>query len=201
MKLYFSKGACSLHPNIALREAGLSFELVRVDTRAHKTQDGTDFYSINPKGYVPVLELDDGSILTEGAVIDQYIADRKPESKLAPPAGTIERYRLQEWLNFIATEIHKSFGALFSNTSDEVKTAARTRISGRFDLVARTLESRPYLVGNSFTIADAYLYNMLRWAPHTGIDLAKWPALQVFFARIDDRPAVKQALEDERSKS
>jgi glutathione S-transferase len=201
MKLYFSPGACSLHPHITLREAGLSFDLVRVDTRAHKTQDGTDYYTVNPKGYVPALELDDGSILTEGAVIDQYIADRKPESKLAPPAGTMERYRLQEWLNFIASEIHKTFGPLFGNASDEIKQQARARVGGRFDLVARTLESRTNLVGNSFTIADAYLYNMLRWTQFTGIDLAKWPALKAFFSRIDERPAVKKALEAEASKS
>jgi glutathione S-transferase len=201
MKLYFSKGACSLHPNIALREAGLSFDLVRVDTRAHRTQDGTDFFTINPKGYVPALQLDDGSILTEGAVIDQYVADRNPESKLAPPAGTMDRYRLQEWLNFIATEIHKSFGPLFGNATDEVKAMARTKISARFDFVGRALVSRPYLMGDSFTIADGYLYNTLRWTSFTGIDLTKWPVLAAYFERIGERPAVKQALEDEKSKS
>jgi glutathione S-transferase len=171
-----------------------------VDTRVHKTQDGIDYYTINPKGYVPALELDDGSMLTEGAVISQYIADRKPESKLAPPAGTMERYRLQEWLNFISSEVHKSFSPLFASNSEEVKDQARTRIAKRFDLIARTLESRPYLVGNSFTIADAYLYNMLRWTPFVGIELAKWPALKSFFARVDERPAVKKALEAESTK-
>ena len=200
MKLYFAPGTCSLHPHIALLEAGQSFDLVRVDTRAHKTQDGTDYYTINPKGYVPALELDDGSVLTEGAVISQYVADRKPESKLAPPAGTMDRYRLQEWLNFIASEIHKSFGVLFGNAPDEFKKQVRARIGGRFDLVSRTLESSPYLLGSAFTVADAYLYNMLRWTRHTGIELGKWPALTAFFARVDERPSVKKALEDEAPK-
>ncbi|HXN33364.1 MAG TPA: glutathione transferase GstA [Polyangiaceae bacterium] len=200
MKLYFAPGACSLHPHIALIEAGQSFDLVRVDTRAHKTQDGTDYYTINPKGSVPALELDDGSVLTEGAVIDQYIADRKPEAKLAPPAGTMDRYRLQEWLNFIASEIHKSFTPLFGSASDDVKQQARARIGTRFDLVARALETRPYLVGSSFTVADAYLYNMLRWTHFTGIELTKWPALKAFFGRVDERPSVKKALEAEASK-
>jgi glutathione S-transferase len=198
MKLYFSPGACSLHPHIALREAGLAADLVRVDLRAHKTQDGHDFYAINPKGYVPVLQLDDGSLLTEGAVIDQYIADRKPEAKLAPPAGTIERYHLQEWLNFIASEVHKAFGPLFG--SDEAaKDAARSRVGKRFELVAKALESRPYLMGDTFTVADGYLYNMLRWTTFTGIDMGQWPALKAFYARVDERPSVKAALAAEKS--
>ena len=149
MKLYFSPGACSLHPHIALLEAELPFELVRVDTRSHRTQSGADFYAINPKGYVPVLELDDGARLTEGAVIDQFIADRAPESKLAPPAGTMARYRLQEWLNFVASEIHKSFGPLFGSASEEAKNQARTRVSARLDLVERQLEKTPYLLGGT----------------------------------------------------
>ena len=197
MKLYFSPGACSLHPHITLREAGLAFELVRVDLRAHKLHDGSDFYAINPKGYVPVLELDDGARLTEGAVIDQYVADRKPESKLLPPAGTMERYRVQEWLNFIAAEVHKAFGPLFGN-DEAPKEAARARVGKRLDFVAKALESRPYLMGDTFTVADAYLYNMLRWTAHGGIDLAKWPALQAFFARVDARPAVQAALAAEK---
>lgn len=198
MKLYFSPGACSLHPQIALREAGLPFELVRVDLRSHKTHDGNDFYAVNPKGYTPVLQLDDGSLLTEGAVIDQYVADRKPEAKLAPAAGTMERYRLQEWLNFIASEIHKAFSPLFG--SDEAaKDVARARVSKRFDLVAQALESRPYLLGDTFTVADAYLYNMLTWAGFGGIDLGKWPPLKAFFERVGERPAVKAAIAAEKS--
>jgi glutathione S-transferase len=193
MKLFFSPGACSLHPHITLREAGLPFELVRVDLRAHKTSDGGDYYKVNPKGYVPALQLDDGSILTEGAVIDQYVADLKPQSKLLPPAGTMERYRVQESLHFIATEIHKAFGPLFGG-SDEAKELARTRIGKRFDLLAHELDARPYLVGDGFTPADAYLFNMLTWATHTGIDLA----LQAFFARVQQRPAVQAALAAEK---
>jgi glutathione S-transferase len=198
MKLYFARGACSLHPHIALLETGLPFDLVRVDTLSHKTHDGRDFYAINPKGYVPVLELDDGARLTEGVVIDQYVADLKPEANLAPPAGTMQRYRLQEWLNFIASEIHKAFGPLHGSGSEEVKQQARERIAKRFDLVAHELESRAYLVGETFTVADAYLYNVLRWTKFTGIDLAKWPALTAFFARIDQRPTVVAALAAEK---
>ncbi len=197
MKLYFSPGACSLHPHITLRETGAAFDLVRVDLRAHKTEDGKDYYAINPKGYVPALELDDGSILTEGAVIDQYIADRKPETKMLPPAGTLARYRVQEWLNFIATEIHKAFGPLFGG-SDEAKEQARVKVGKRFDLVAKALESHAYLVGDSFSVADAYLFNMLTWTQFTGIDLAKWPALQAFFSRIKERPSVQAALAAEK---
>jgi glutathione S-transferase len=198
MKLYFSPGACSLHPDITLREAGLPFDLVRVDLRAHKLHDGTDFYGITPKGLVPALELADGQILTEGAVIDQYVADLVPETGLAPPAGTMARLRLQEWLNFIASEIHKAFGPLFGN-DEAAKEVARARLAKRFDFVARTLATQPYLMGEVFTVADAYLYNMLRWTLRTGIDLAKWPALQAFFARVDARPSVQAALAAEKS--
>jgi glutathione S-transferase len=198
MKLYFSPGACSLHPHIALRETGLPFELVRVDTRAHKTSDGRDYYAINPKGYVPALELDDGSVLTEGAVIDQYIADQKPEAKIIPPAGSLERYHVQEWLNFIATEIHKAFAPLFGG-SDEAKELARTKIAKRFDFVAKRLDEHSYLVGDTFSVADGYLFNMLTWTQHTGIDLAKWPSLQAFFTRMKERPSVRAALAAERS--
>ncbi len=199
MKLYYAPGTCSLHPQIALREAGLPFELVRVDTRSHKLSDGSDFYAVNPKGYVPVLELDDGSRLTEGAVIDQYIADRSPGAGLAAPAGTMDRYRLQEWLNFIASEIHKAFAPLFGNGSDEVKNPARDRLGKRFDLVNRTLAERPYLMGDHFTIADAYLFNMLTWLEHVGLDISRWPALNAFYVRVAERPSVKAARAAERS--
>jgi|SRR5579883_1676493 len=202
MKLYYSPGACSLHPHISLREAGLPFDLVRVDTRAHKTKDGADYYAINAKGYVPTLELDDGTRLTEGAVIDQYIADRKPESRLAPPNGTMERYRLQEWLNFIASELHKSFSPLFNPaTPDETKAAFRDRIGKRFAIAEAALDGRPYLLGEQFTVADAYLYNMIRWTQHTGVDMAPFPRLQAFFARVGERPTVKAALEAEKASS
>jgi len=201
MKLYFSPGACGLHPSIALREAGLDFELVRVDLRAHKVSDGSDFYAINPKGYVPVLELDDGSRLTEGAVIDQFIADKNPGAKLLPPAGTMDRLRVQEWLHFIGTEVHKAFSPLFNpKLTDEEKDAQRTRIGARFDYIQKELGSKSYLMGETFTIADAYLFNMFRWTGYTGIDLAKWPALAAYSARIEARPAVKAAIEAEKAK-
>jgi glutathione S-transferase len=201
MKLYFSPGACALHPQIALREAGIPFELVRVDLRAHKLAgDGEDYYRVNPKGYVPLLELGDGTRLTEGAVIDQYIADRNPDARLIPRAGTMERYRAQEWLHFIATELHKQFSPLFSPaTPDEVKAAQRQKIAGRFDLVEKTLSRQPYLLGDTFSVADAYLFNMLRWTEHTGIDRAKWPSLVAFYDRVSQRPAVQAALEAEKA--
>jgi glutathione S-transferase len=201
MKLYFSPGACSLHPHIALREAGIPFELVRVDLRAHKLAgDGEDYYGVNPKGYVPLLEIGDGTRLTEGAVIDQYVADRNPDARLIPRAGTMERYRAQEWLNFIATELHKQFSPLFyPTTPDEVKVAQRQKIAGRFDLIEKTLCKQPFLLGDTFSVADAYLYNMLRWTEHTGIDRAKWPSLVAFYDRVSQRPAVQAALEAEKA--
>ncbi len=202
MKLYFSPGACSLHPQIALREAGIPFDLVRVDLRAHKLADGADFYKVNPKGYVPVLELDDGTRLTEGAVIDQYVADKNPQAKLLPAAGSLERYRAQEWLHFIGTEIHKQFSPLFNpQLPDADKETQRKRVSDRFDYVQKELGSKPYLLGDTFSVADGYLFNMLRWTAYTGIDLAKWPGLVAFSQRVEARPAVKAALDAEKSKS
>jgi glutathione S-transferase len=203
MKLYFSPGACALHPQIALREAGLDFQLVRVDLRAHKLAgSGADFYEVNPKGYVPVLELDDGSRLTEGAVIDQFVADKNPGAKILPPPGSLERVRVQEWLHFIGTEIHKSFSPLFNpQLADDAREAQKKRVAGRFDYVEKELGSKKYLLGDTFTVADGYLYNMLRWTAHTGIDLAKWPNLSAFFKRVEERPSVKAALEAEKSQS
>jgi glutathione S-transferase len=198
MKLYFSPGACSLHSLIVLEETGLPAELVRVDLRAHKTHDGGDYYAINPKGYVPALQLDDGTILTEGAVISQYIADQKPEARLIPAAGTLDRYRVQEWQNFIATEIHKAFAPLFGGSDEAAKEQARARVSKRLEFAARALEGHPYLVGDTFSVADAYLFNMLTWTTFTGIDLARWPALQAFFARVQQRPAVQAAVASQR---
>jgi glutathione S-transferase len=196
MKLYFSPGACSLSPHIALREAGLPFELVRVDLLTHRTADGADYYAVNPKGYVPALQLDDGTLVTEGPVIDQYIADLKPEAHLLPPVGSIERVRVQEWLTFMAMEIHRPFGPIFGH-DEAAKDVARARVTPRFAFAAKALDGRSYLVGDHFTVADGYLYNMLRWA--TGhIDLAKWPSLVAFFKRIDERPAVQTALAAEK---
>ena len=202
MKLYYSPGACGLHPQIALREAGLPFELVRVDLRAHKLADGRDYYAINPKGYVPVLELDDGTRVTEGAVIDQYIADRNPSARLLPPSGTLERIRVQEWLHFIGTEIHKQFSPLFNPQLPEADMEAqKTKIGKRFDYVSKELGDKKFLSGDTFTVADGYLYNMLRWTGFTGIDLDKWPVLKAFFGRVEERPSVKAAVEAEKAKS
>jgi glutathione S-transferase len=198
MKLYYKPGACSLSPHIVLREAGLAFELDRVDTKAGKTQSGGSFASINPKGYVPSLQLDDGQVLTEGAAIVQYLADRKPEMKLAPAAGTMERYRLQEWLNFIATEIHKGFSPLFNRKApDDVRQAQIDRLGARLDYLAKQLEQQPFLMGKSFTVADAYLFTILNWAKVVNLDLARWPALPAFQDRVGSRPAVRAALEAE----
>lgn len=199
MKLYYSPGACALHPQIALREAGVSFDLVRVDLGSHKLADGGDFYAVNPKGYVPVLELDDGSRLTEGAVIDQFVADKNPAAHLLPPAGTIERIRVQEWLHFIGTELHKQFTPLFNPQGPEDgKTAQRNKIGKRFDYIQNELGTKKYLTGDTFTVADGYLFNMLRWTAFTGIDLGKWPGLKSFFDRVEQRPAVQAALAAEK---
>ena len=195
MKLYYSPGACSLSPHIALREAGIDAQFAKVDTKTHKLEDGSDFYAINARGYVPVLELDDGHCLTEGPAIVQYIADRKPASGLAPANGTIERYRLQEWLNFITSEIHKQFSPLFAaDTPDEYKAIAKQKIAKRFDWLAEQLLNRDYLMGNSFTVADGYLFVMLRWTKFTGIDLNRWPVLAAYHDRVAARPKVKAAM-------
>lgn len=199
MKLYFSPGACSLGPHIALREAALSFEAVKVDLRSHKTGAGADFYAINPKGYVPALELDGGGLLTECAAILQYVADQKPAAKLAPAAGTIDRYRLQEWLNFIGTELHKSFSPLFNPATPEAfRETTRERLEKRFAYVEQRLAGRKFLLGDDFTVADAYLYTVLNWSKGVGIDRAKWPALEAYFTRVGERPAVQAAREAEK---
>lgn len=196
MKLYFSPGACSLSPHIALREAGLEVELVRVDLRQQVLiADGTDFLKINPKGYVPVLELDDGRRLTEGPAILQYIADLRPESGLAPRADSFERYRLQEWLGFINSEIHKGFGLLFKpDTPEDYKPIVRRNVSARLTWTAEHLARNDYLLGTQFTIADGYLFTTLGWGPFAGVDIAQWPSLVAFRERVASRPGVQAAL-------
>ncbi|PTL77969.1 glutathione transferase GstA [Vitiosangium sp. GDMCC 1.1324] len=199
MKLYFAPGACSLSPHIVLREAGLDFELEKVDLKSKKTESGQDFTTINPKGYVPTLQLDDGSVLTEGPAIVQYIADKAPQSKLAPANGTMERYRLQELLNFISTELHKGFSPLFNPAyPEEVKKLVRENLGKRFDGLRTTLEKGPYLTGEQFTVADAYLFTVLNWGQWTGIDINQWPVLKAFYTRVSERPHVQAALQAER---
>jgi glutathione S-transferase len=198
MKLYFFPGACSLSPHIALREAGLTFDTRMVNLQSRKLADGSDFLAVNPKGYVPVLELDDGEILTEGPTIVQYIADQAPEKKLAPPAGTMERYRLQEWLGFINSEIHKSFSPLFGpGVPDETKAAARGRILQRLTWVDSQLGGKPYLLGDEFSVADIYLFVVTSWTGHANVDISGLAHLGAFMGRVGSRPAVQAALEAE----
>jgi len=198
MKLYYAPGACSLSPHIVMREAGIPVQLVKVDLSAKKTEDGSDFKTINSKGYVPTLELPDGQRLTEGTAIVQYLADQAPTRGLAPANGTIERSRLQEWLNFISTELHKQFSPLFDPASEEgLKARLIQKIGGRFDWVVKQLAHRDYLMGSAFTAADAYFYTMLTWCGHVGIDLSKWPALNAYKERVEQRPQVREALKAE----
>jgi glutathione S-transferase len=198
MKLYLTPGACSLSPHIVLREAGIPFDTEVVDLGSKRTKSGSDYTSVNPKGYVPALEIEGGQVLTEGPAIVQYLADQKPATKLAPPAGSFERYRLQEWLNFITSELHKSFGPLFSPATPEAwKETLKTRIGSRFDQLSKSLQGKDYLMGSTFTVADAYLFTILTWAPHVGIDLGKWPVLTAYAERVRTRPAVKAALDAE----
>jgi glutathione S-transferase len=196
MKLYYAPGACSLATHIALQESGLRYTLERVDLRDH-TVRGADFYGINPKGHVPVLELDDGERLTEVGVVLQYIADRNPGT-LAPAFGSMARYRLMEWLNFIATEIHKGLAPLWKPTTpDAYKATVLESIGPRFDYVVQSLGEKPYLTGDAFTIADAYLFTIVNWHRFLAFGIARWPVLEAFQARVAARPNVHKALEDE----
>jgi glutathione S-transferase len=198
MQLYFSPGACSLASHITLREAGLSFDLKRADTKTKKLTDGSDFLAVNSKGAVPALRLDDGQVLTEGVAIMQYIADRKPESKLVPPAGSIERYRVLEWLNYLTSEVHKSFSPLFNpGAAAEVKAYTTANLEKKLDWTNAQLAGKKYLTGETFTIADAYLFTLINWTYFVGIDLGKWPALKEFHDRVAARPTVQEALEAE----
>lgn len=196
MKLYYAPGACSLSPRIVLREAGISFDSEAVDLRAKKTKGGADFYAINPKGYVPALVLDDGELLTEAAIMVQYIADHTPSAKLAPPPGTKERLRFQEWMNFIATELHKGFSPLFNpKIGEEMKASLIDRLKGRFGMIAKEIDGKKYLTGDNFTVADAYLFTMLTWAKNMGIETG--PILGAYYDRVRARPAVGTAIADE----
>lgn len=198
MKLYYFPGACSLAVHIVLREGGFAFDLDRVDLATGKTESGAEFRALNPKGYVPALILDDGQLLTEDQVILQYLADQQPDSGLAPPAGSMERYRLMEWLAFIATEVHKGFGPLWNPATPEVtRQAALTQLGKRFDYLAAALAGKEWLMGGRFTIADAYLCTILGWCGYHKLDLAPWPALGAYLGRASGRPAVQAAMKAE----
>jgi len=198
MKLYFAPGACSLSPHIVLREAGLNFELEQVNNQEKKTGSGQDFWAVNPKGQVPVLELDNGEKLTEGPIVVQYLADQKPAAGLLPAAGSMDRYRVQEWLNFITSELHKSFGPIFRPTTpEEFKKISKENLGKRFDYIDKHLASRHYLMGDKFTVADAYLFTVLRWTARIQMDLAKWPNLKTYIDRVAARPKVQEAMKAE----
>ena len=200
MRLYYVPGACSLSPHIVLREAGLPFELDKVSFATRKTESGADFNAINSKGQVPTLQLDNGEILTEGAVIVQYIADRKPESGLVPPAGSPERYRVQEWLNYIGSELHKSFGPMFNpKTPDAYKEMIKERLTKQFDWLNQHFAKSQYLAGSKFTVADAYAFTVIGWSrsPKVALDLARWPNLKAYMERVGARPKVQEAMKAE----
>jgi len=202
MKLYYSPGACSLAPHIVAREAGIPIELVEVDLATHKLRDGRDYYAINPRGYVPALELDDGAVLTEVAALVQYLADLKPDADLAPRAGTFERVQLQSWLTFISSELHKQFSPWLwhADTAESTVLAIRQKIATRFAELDRTLAAQPYLMGERFSVADAYAFSIVSWAHFMKMDLGAYPALGDYLARIAARPKVREALAAERAK-
>ncbi len=201
MKLYYSPGACSLSPQIVLQESGLAYAPVLASTKTHQLADGTDYYTINPLGYVPLLELDNGARLREGPAIIQYIADQVPEKNLAPANGSFERYQLQEWLNFIGTEIHKGFGPLFKPTTPEnYKPIALEALTKRLQWVDGQLAGKSYLLGEQFSVADAYLYTVSRWAGFVGLDLSGMANILAFQQRMAQRPAVQAALKIEGQK-
>lgn len=198
MRLYFSPGACSLAVHIILRETATAFDLVRVDLKAKRTEKGEDYLKINPKGYVPALQLDSGETLTEAGVILQYLADQRPESGLAPKLGTMERYHLMELLNFVSTEMHKTLGALFNPAiTSEWRAGVLQRFGMRSDYLATKLDSQQYLAGDKFSIADAYLFVVLGWTSMHKIDMHPWPALVSYMGRVAARPAVQQAMKAE----
>jgi glutathione S-transferase len=196
MKLYYLTGACSLASAISLFEAGLKFEPVKVDRQTRKTADGLDFNEVNPKGYVPALKLDSGEVLTENVAVLQYIADRNPAAKLAPPAGTMERYRLVEWLAFINSEVHKSFSPLFrQDAPEDLKQYTRKNLATRLDYLSRVLGNRAFVMGEQFTVADPYLFTVLGWGAHVEVDIG--PQLKRYVERIGSRPQVIAAMKVE----
>jgi glutathione S-transferase len=198
MKLYIWPGACSLSPHIVAREAGIDLQLAPLDRAERKAADGTVLSSVNPKNQVPTLEMEDGQTLTEGPVIVQYLADLKPAAGLVPPAGSLDRYRVQEWLNFVTSELHKTYGPLFRPTTpDDYKTQSRESIGQRLDWIDQELAGKQYLMGDQFTVADAYLFTVLRWSPRVGIDLSKWKNVTAYIDRVAARPKVQEAMKAE----
>ena len=197
MKLYFSPGSCSLSPHIVLRETGSDFELEQVNNQEKKTKSGKDYWTVNPKGQVPCLELDNGDKLTEGPVIVQYIADQNG-SGLAGKPGTMERYHVQEWLNFTTSELHKTFGPIFrATTPDAFKEISRANLGKRFDWIDKELAGKQYLMGDKFSVADAYMFTVMRWTQRINVDLAKWPNIKAYMDRVAARPKVQEALKAE----
>ncbi|MBV4542189.1 glutathione transferase GstA [Pseudomonas vlassakiae] len=198
MKLFYSPGACSLSPHIVLNELDLPYTVEKVDLKTHTTASGADFYTLNGKGYVPALQLDNGEVLTEGPAIIQYLAEHKPQANLLPPAGTLERARVQEWLNFIGTELHKTLAALFNpSISPEAKSKTIETFGKRLGFVDKALQGKDYLTGNAFSVADAYLFTIVNWAPMLKIDLSPWPTVVQFQKRVANRPAVQKTLKAE----
>lgn len=195
MKLYYKPGSCSLSPHIVAREAGLTVEIVKVDLVTKTLEDGSDYRAVAPKGQVPALLLDNGALLTEGAVIVQYLADQAPDSGLIPAAGSFERYRVQEWLNFIGSEIHKSYVPLFRpDTPEDYKPIARANVAAKLAVLDAALADKPFLTGDTFTVADAYAYTVSRWTGYAGVDVSGLANLKAFAARVSERPAVRAAL-------
>jgi glutathione S-transferase len=195
MKLYYSPGACSLAPHIVASEAGVPVDLVKVDLGSHKTQDGTDYYLVNPRGYVPALKLGDGSVMTEASVLAQYLADQKPETNLIPKMGTHERYKAMQWLTFIATELHKQFSPLFDKSTPEAtQTTLRAKIAHRLGELNEHLKSNDFILGKAFSAADAYGFTIVNWSNFINLDLKPFPAVQAWLARVAQRPKVHAAL-------
>ncbi|WP_079228808.1 glutathione transferase GstA [Pseudomonas putida] len=198
MKLFYSPGACSLSPHIVLNELDLPYTVEKVDLKTHTTASGADFYTLNAKGYVPALQLDTGEVLTEGPAIIQYLAEQKPQANLLPPAGSLERARVQEWLNFIGTEVHKTLAALFNpSIAPEAKSKTIDTFGKRLGFVEKALQGKDYLTGKAFSVADAYLFTIVNWAPMLGIDLSPWPTVAQFQKRVASRPAVQKTLQAE----
>jgi glutathione S-transferase len=194
MQLYYSPGACSLASHITAREAGVNVELKRADTKTKKLEDGSDYFAVNSKGVVPALKLDNGQVLTEGVAIMQYLADQKPDNTVLPKAGTFERYRVLEWLNYVTSEIHKTFSPLWGDNDPAVKAYAQKNLEKKFDWLDKQLAGKKFLTGDTFTVADAYLFAVVNWTNFLGIDQAKWPNLKAFQERVAARPKVQEAM-------